>query len=31
MTRRGRTGDPGRNAAQVIFEDLGLDFDRVSG
>jgi phytoene dehydrogenase-like protein len=27
----GVTGGPGRNAAQVIFEDLGLDFDKVSG
>ena len=25
----GVTGGPGRNAAQVIFEDLGLDFDKV--
>jgi len=25
----GVTGGPGRNAAQVIFEDLGLDFDAV--
>ena len=27
----GVTGGPGRNAAQVLFEDLGLDFDRVTG
>lgn len=27
----GVTGGPGRNAAQVIFEDLGLDFDSVTG
>jgi phytoene dehydrogenase-like protein len=27
----GVTGGPGRNAAQVIFEDLGLDFDKVTG
>lgn len=27
----GVTGGPGRNAAQVIFEDLGLDFDSVCG
>src|SRR3546814_7327163 len=26
----GVTGGPGRNAAQVIFEDLGLDFDERS-
>ena len=26
----GVTGAPGRNAAQVIFEDLGLDFDEVT-
>ncbi len=25
----GVTGGPGRNATQVIFEDLGLDFDEV--
>ena len=27
----GVTGGPGRNATQVIMEDLGLDFDKVSG
>lgn len=27
----GVTGGPGRNAAQVIFEDLGLDFESVLG
>ena len=27
----GVTGGPGRNATQVIFEDLGLDFDKVCG
>src|SRR3546814_11785795 len=26
----GVTAGPGRNAAQVIFEDLGLDFDEVT-
>jgi phytoene dehydrogenase-like protein len=25
----GVTGAPGRNATQVIMEDLGLDFDKV--
>jgi phytoene dehydrogenase-like protein len=27
----GVTGGPGRNATQIIMEDLGLDFDKVSG
>jgi len=27
----GVTGGPGRNATQVIMEDLGLDFDSVCG
>ncbi len=27
----GVTGGSGRNAAQVVFEDLGLDFDSVTG
>lgn len=27
----GVTGAPGRNSTQVIFEDLGLDFDKVIG
>jgi len=27
----GVTGGSGRNAAYVIMEDLGLDFDRVIG
>jgi phytoene dehydrogenase-like protein len=26
----GVTGAPGRNSAQVVFEDLGLDFDKVT-
>ena len=26
----GVTGAPGRNSAQIIFEDLGLDFDKVT-
>ena len=25
------TGAPGRNAARIVFEDLGLDFDAVAG
>ena len=27
----GVTGGPGRNATQIIMEDLGLDFDKVCG
>jgi phytoene dehydrogenase-like protein len=27
----GVTGGPGRNATQVIMEDLGLDFEKVCG